>query len=88
MAYLLLTGETGLVGGYLLRNFLQEEVRVAVLVRPSKHQTALERIEVGMDPLGTILVDVGPDGGLNIPSLPTLDAGIIACKRGRRRKEV
>ncbi len=43
--YLLFTGATGLVGRYLLRDFLSRGERLAVLVRPSKKETAAERIE-------------------------------------------
>jgi len=40
-----MTGATGLVGQYLLRDFLSCDQRMAVIVRPSKMQTARERIE-------------------------------------------
>jgi len=43
--YLLLTGATGLLGRYLLRDLLLRDVNVAVLVRPSKRQSAAERVE-------------------------------------------
>ncbi|MEM7782127.1 MAG: SDR family oxidoreductase [Planctomycetota bacterium] len=43
--YILLTGVTGLVGRYLLRNLLLRGCRVAVLVRPSKKMKARERVE-------------------------------------------
>ena len=42
--YTLLTGATGLVGRYLLRDLLMRGQRVAVLVRPSKRQTAQQRV--------------------------------------------
>jgi thioester reductase-like protein len=45
MAYVLLTGVTGLVGRYLVRDLLQTNVRLAVLVRPSRRQTARQRME-------------------------------------------
>ena len=44
-SYTLLTGATGLVGRYLVRDLLLSKVRLAVLVRPGKKQTAHERIE-------------------------------------------
>ena len=43
--YTLLTGATGLVGRYLVRDFLLNEHRVAVVVRPSRRQGAADRIE-------------------------------------------
>lgn len=46
--YLLLTGGTGLVGQYLLKDFLIRDQRIAVIVRPCKKLTTVERIEVIM----------------------------------------
>ena len=43
--YVLLTGATGLLGQYLVRDLLRDGHRVAVLVRASKKQTAEERVE-------------------------------------------
>ena len=43
--YHLLTGATGLLGSYLLRDFLLASRRVAVLVRPGKHESARQRVE-------------------------------------------
>ena len=43
--YIFLTGATGLLGRYLLRDLLVAGRRVAVLARPSKKETARERIE-------------------------------------------
>lgn len=43
--YTLLTGSTGLVGRYLIRDLLSAGHRLALLVRPSKKQTAAERVE-------------------------------------------
>jgi thioester reductase-like protein len=43
--YLLLTGATGLVGQYLLRDFLLERTPLAVVVRPSGRESARERID-------------------------------------------
>jgi thioester reductase-like protein len=45
MSYVLLTGATGLVGGYLLRYLLGEQQRVAVLVRSTRLATAAARID-------------------------------------------
>jgi len=47
--YLLLTGCTGLVGRYLLRNLSLAGVPLAVVVRPGKRQSAEERVEQIMD---------------------------------------
>ena len=44
-SYVLLTGATGLVGRYLVRDLLLKGVRLAVLVRPTKKLTAHERME-------------------------------------------
>ena len=43
--YTLLTGATGLVGRYLVRDLLSRGYRLAVLVRSSKNETAEERVE-------------------------------------------
>ena len=45
MDYLLMSGATGLVGRYLLRDLVRTEVPVAVLVRDSKLASAASRIE-------------------------------------------
>ncbi len=46
--YWLLTGVTGLVGQYLLRDLLSAGLPVAVLVRPDKRASAEERVEAIM----------------------------------------
>ena len=43
--YVLLTGATGLVGRYLIRDLLRRGHRLAVVVRSTKKETAEERIE-------------------------------------------
>lgn len=43
--YVLLTGATGLLGQYLLRDLLRHGVKVAVLIRNSRKQTAEQRVE-------------------------------------------
>jgi len=43
--YVLLTGCTGLLGQYLLHDLLRAGRRVAVLVRPSRKTSAVERVE-------------------------------------------
>jgi len=45
MDYQLLTGSTGLLGSYLLRDLLVRDRPVAVLVRPSQNESAGQRIE-------------------------------------------
>ena len=46
--YLLLTGGTGLVGQYLLKDFLIQDQRIAVIVRPNKKLSEVQRIEAIM----------------------------------------
>jgi thioester reductase-like protein len=48
MNYCLLTGATGLVGGYLLRYLLDADVSIAVLVRPTRMESAAARIDAVM----------------------------------------
>lgn len=48
MSYHLLTGATGLLGNYLLRDLLLRDVPVAVLVRPNRKQTGRQRVEAAM----------------------------------------
>lgn len=43
--YTLLTGATGLLGRYLMRDLLLKQQRLAVLVRPTEKQRARERVE-------------------------------------------
>jgi thioester reductase-like protein len=43
--YTLLTGATGLLGRYLMRDLLRQDQRVAVLVRPNQKMQARERVE-------------------------------------------
>src|SRR3989442_448416 len=43
--YILLTGSTGLVGQYLLRDLLLEGAPVAVLIRSQSQESARERLE-------------------------------------------
>jgi thioester reductase-like protein len=45
MSYYLLTGATGLLGNYLLRDLLLADVPMAVLVRASRKLTARQRVE-------------------------------------------
>lgn len=48
MSYHLLTGATGLLGNYLLRDLLLRDVPVAVLVRPSRRQSGRQRVELAL----------------------------------------
>jgi thioester reductase-like protein len=48
MKYLLLSGATGLVGRYLLRDFLAADVPVAVLCRSNRFEPAAQRVEALM----------------------------------------
>jgi thioester reductase-like protein len=48
MGYYLLTGATGFVGRYLMRDFLSRDIPLAVLVRPSRAASAAARIEAVM----------------------------------------
>jgi len=45
MKYCLLTGATGLLGRYLMRDLLLRDVPLVVLVRPSRYETAEERVD-------------------------------------------
>ncbi len=76
--YVLLTGGTGLVGQYLLKDFLSSNTRLAVIVRPGKKLDARERIEATLQrweklldhhlPRPVILV-----GNINAPHLGLSD---------------
>lgn len=48
MGYLFLTGATGLLGSYLIRDLLRAGTRLAVLARPSRLASARHRIESQM----------------------------------------
>ncbi len=69
MAYVLLTGVTGLVGRYLVRDLLQANVRLAVLVRPSRRQTARQRME-------TLLAEWEEELGHSLPRPVVLEGDI------------
>jgi thioester reductase-like protein len=45
MQYVMLTGATGLLGRYLLRNLMLRGTSVAVLIRPTRIATARQRVE-------------------------------------------
>jgi thioester reductase-like protein len=60
MSYLLLTGATGLLGRYLLRDLALAGVPLAVVVRPTRWESAAQRVETAMarweEQLGRLLV--------------------------------
>ncbi len=49
MRYVFLTGATGLLGTYLVRDWLKAGVNLAVLVRPTRYASARNRIETLVD---------------------------------------
>lgn len=49
MGYLFLTGATGLLGAYLIRDLLHKGTNLALLVRPTKWASARQRIETIID---------------------------------------
>lgn len=73
-AYYLLTGATGLLGNYLLRDLLQAGELVAVVVRSSRRMTARQRVDAQLaqweQQLGTVLPrPVILEGDLTVPDL-------------------
>lgn len=48
MSYHLLTGATGLLGRYLIKDLLQADIPVAVIVRPTRRASARHRMEAAM----------------------------------------
>lgn len=75
MSYFLMTGSTGLLGAYLLRDGLNAGRRMAVLVRPSIAATARQRIE-------HILSHWEDEVGYAIPRPPVLEADICSPDLG------
>lgn len=74
MAYTLLTGATGLLGRYLLRDLLLTGKSVAVIVRASRRETAAQRIEGALNRFEVELGYSLPrpvilEGDLNLPLL-------------------
>ena len=77
--HILLTGATGLLGRYLLRNLLLADVPVAVVVRGNRRQSAEDRVEALMETWEEILQREMPrpevlEGDICEPSLG-LDTG-------------
>ena len=48
MGYLLLTGCTGLLGRYLMRDLMDRGVELAVLARPSRRKDPFTRVEAAL----------------------------------------
>ena len=81
MTYHLLTGATGLLGSYLLRDCLHQGHRLAVLVRPSRRESGRQRIEAILSrceaELGTVFSrPVVIEGELTEPDLGLDGAGL------------
>lgn len=81
MAYFLLTGATGLLGRYLLRDLTLADVPLAVIVRSSKREPASVRIETAMahweKALGRSLVrPVVLEGDIAQPALGLSDTDV------------
>jgi thioester reductase-like protein len=77
MAYLLLTGATGLLGGYLLRDLLRQGLPVAVVVRRTAALSARRRIDAVLAPFETERALPRPivlEGDLAKPQLGLSDA--------------
>jgi len=70
--YYLLTGGTGLLGSYLLRDLLLAGCRVAVLVRPTETQLAAERVDAALAQWETPdgRVEANPHSPVSQPLLP------------------
>ncbi len=81
MAFLLLTGATGLLGRYLMRDLLSADdgQQVAVVVRPSRMETSLQRVEAAMQKWDSELGRCLPrpvilEGDISQPGLGLSDA--------------
>ncbi len=75
MPYHLLTGATGLLGSYLLRDILRAGRRVAVVVRPGRMETARQRVE-------SILAAWERTDGRVLPRIPVLEGDICEPQLG------
>ncbi|WP_417850013.1 SDR family oxidoreductase [Thalassoglobus sp.] len=74
MDHLLLTGATGLLGRYLMKDLLSRNIKLAVLVRPSRKSDAESRIEAAMQVWENLLEKKLPrpvvlSGDINRPDL-------------------
>ena len=72
MSYHLLTGATGLLGSYLLRDGLRAGLRLAVLVRPARLESSRQRIE-------NILARSEREIGFALPR-PVILEGNVSCE--------
>ncbi len=79
MPYQLLTGATGLLGNYLLRDLLRTDRQVAVVVRPNRVETARQRIE-------SILARWEQSLGRTLPRPPVLEGDICQADLGLNRE--
>ncbi len=75
MAYCLLTGSTGLLGRYLLRDLLLAGRRVAVLARPARQETARRRVEA-------VMSDWEGAGGRALPRPVVLEGDLCRASLG------
>lgn len=85
MTYFLLTGATGLLGRYLMRDLTLAEVPLAVVVRPTKWESAAQRVETAMArweaELGRTLVrPVVLEGDISQPCLGLTDRDLAWVK--------
>ena len=74
MAHVLLTGATGLLGRYLMKDLMQRGVDLAVLVRPNRRNDPHQRIEAAMRTWEDLLQTTLPrprvlSGDINTPDL-------------------
>ena len=79
--YVLLTGATGLVGTYLIRDLLLNGRKLVVVARRSKRLTAVERIESIMQRWEAI-------GGHPLPRPVVLEGDIAESNLGLNRSEI
>lgn len=68
MKYVLLTGATGLLGRYLVRDLTALGLPVAVLARSTGRETAADRVAAALAPLGVAVPKV-LDGDITAPGL-------------------
>ncbi|MGE5293767.1 MAG: SDR family oxidoreductase [Solirubrobacterales bacterium] len=81
MTYCLLTGATGLLGGYLLRDCLRAGYRMAVLVRPSGNESARERIDASLTRWENSIGRILPRPAILEGDLCQPDLGLTASDR-------
>ena len=79
--YLLLTGGTGLLGQYLIRDLLQQGHRLALLVRGAKRESASDRIEA-------ILQNWERASGFRFPRPVILEGDICQPQLGLHAKDL